>query len=577
MNKKPNDVKKQKDLDDKRKLRLQALKEKNDSRNKKLEERRLARENALKEREKARAKATAERKKALEIKFRNKEELAKSKAELQDSLNAIKAKMKNARLEENKLKLQLKKEADAERIKLAKDKKDTDNELKEQKLLIAQNKRQLEAERVKLAQQVKLQKQEAKNELLEAKQKNNADIANVKGQIAFEKLQQKQKLDAIKMSARKDLLETKEEIARAQDAVNQFKIEQEKLIAEKKAEVIDKQKELIELRSEAKVRAQKERAAKLIAKEKEKQELHELAIKAKAKHDQKVLELQAKTLDKELENEKATKKYILEFERARNEINEQRAQANKDNVEHEIELQQRTLDTVNEHAEADVQFENGSKQAKTASKSKEAVGFDSHMVSGVTVEINTSDFVPNIDNQQLRGQIIDKVGSHGLKLYEAANREDTKLSLSKIKLEQRFIEDIKLFQELKNQKLLIDIREFGKYISYILDKDVTSDELQEYIVSSIAFLLKGKTLSFLGGYLRLERHKKLSLIAFDKKLVTHAHTVVSLPQSEFVEVLEKMIIDKLNRGAVVQVSNNIALKVDNGEVKVLCDLPFLEV
>lgn len=498
------------------------------------------------------------KKKRLEAKFRNQEELAKAKAALIKSQKELERKAKNARLEEQKLRLQLKKEQREERHKLAKEKRQFELNVKKEKQLILENKKNLAAEKAKVRQELALKRQEQKNELLKTKTANSAKLANLKSEIAHEKNLRRKELAQTKEETRIKLAKTQEEILRAREEAIRFKLESEKLIHTKREEVELQKKDFETKLISLKDKAEKDRAARITANLKAQQELREIELKAIAKHKNKILELKGKAVAEDSDEIAIDRRFKSEVVGAKEALAKQKQQHEEDKLELKV------IDLNNQE------------QILEAKVERKKPALEDH-VSGVTVEIKTTDFVPHIEDEVLKGKIVEEVGKVGLKLFEQANKDETKLSINKLKLPANIIDTIKLIQELKDQKDLIDIREFGKYISYLVQKEVSHDELDKYIASTVASILRGKTFSFIGGYFRAIKVKGYTFIVFEDKLTVSKGTLISLPNSEFTSTLEKMVIDKLNRGAVIQISNNIAIRVAEGTIQVLNDLPLLEI
>lgn len=505
------------------------------------------------------------KKQKLEVKFKNKAELAQAKVALVQSVKELKQNIRKANLEERKLRLQLRKEERAEKHRLAQEKKQNSLIVKKDKQLILENKKAIALEKSQVKHELLLKKKEQKAELLKAKKANNAKLANLKSEIAYQRNQQKNKLIETKAKTREQLGATKNEIEKARTEAIKFKLESEKMISSKKEELNKRKRDLTTKVMNLKEKAQHERAARLTAKIKADQELKELELKAIEKHKNKVLELKGKSLTNKESLALSGKKYEVEVLGVKDELTKQKLKSKKDNLqlkEAKFEQQEAALET-----KAD-------KKAKQKQLKEQIAAIEKEQAI-VTVNLETNDFTTGIESEVLKGKIIEQVGKAGIKLYEKSNGSETKLNVTKLKMPDEVIASIKLLQELKDKKDLIDIREFAKYISYLLDKDLNKDEMEKFIISAQVSILKGKALSFLHGYFRTVKVKGHTIIVFETKLSANV-PLTSLPDSQFSNTLEKLLLERLNQGAVIQLSNNIALQGSNGTIKVLCDLPILE-
>lgn len=488
----------------------------------------------------------------VEVKYRNKEELAKSKQELLATLQDIKKKTEEAKKVEKELRLKAQKEHVKDKAEEKKLITEQNEKIRKEKELLAANKKQLDAELKKYQEQVKLHRAEERKAKAEADKAAKAKVEAFKAELKIERELQKNRLIEKKQEAKKLELEAQEKIAIAKQDLAKFKINQEKLINARKVEIAQQQSEFAKTVADVKIQKATEKSKKLAEAKLAHEQLKLKEAEEKAKYNQRMLELKGKALEDAKRNTSNSLTSMIALNVAEKELDEAKQKAISD------------LEEIKK--QTDGQIAEGIADIKSIS------------LAQPDFNVNINDiFKPETTVTEVaRKAVVQEVGKVGIKLFEKVNADSTHLTIAKLDLPQETKDLIVAFQNAKATGELIDIKEFVKYASYVSDREVAIEGFQAALVSVVANLLNGRTLSFLDGYFRVINVKKYRTLIFDKNAQVSDGTVMTLPDTKFANAFEKAVADKLNKGGFIVVSNNIALKKINGKIEVITDLPFLE-
>ncbi|NQZ65690.1 MAG: hypothetical protein HRT99_00545 [Mycoplasmatales bacterium] len=114
-------------------------------------------------------------------------------------------------------------------------------------------------------------------------------------------------------------------------------------------------------------------------------------------------------------------------------------------------------------------------------------------------------------------------------------------------------EQIENFYEIP--KDAIDIREIIAYVFVILDKNISSDEIHDLYKKQLIWLLNKKTVEF-GNYYITSSKIKMSRIIIES---IEKSFVLSIFKGEGLKIYREIINQKLNEGAIIKISNGIAI------------------
>ena len=493
-----------------------------------------------------------ERKQAkLELKFKRKEEIAQAKENVKKSISQIREQIKLAKQKEITLKNQSKRDVVIEKEVLQDAVFADKAKFLRQKALIEENRKYLNAKKRELKEKVNLAKIQDRQIILEEKEKHRQAVLIAKRLKREEILKHKQNLEELKKEQMQRRIEAQKKLADKQDEIQAFKIKQMDLIAKKKIELIQQKQEMANERLEIKNKNQARRSKKLSDIQMEKAELKQLELEQRSKLAQLHLKRTSESLK---EKSEINKEFIKEKEKSLKELDSlYQATRNAEAKQAEITKKEKGLDPETEEEKAKIW------QQETEVKFNE----------------NEWDYSSDEKKELIKGVVVKTIGKDAWKIYDKANKTDTKLRLDKLKIDVTDKKLIKEFQTLKNDNKVTDIREFVKYVDYLVDRKGNNTLITNELVAVMVNILQGKTFQFLEGYLAVERHGKYRFLRYSDKLYAVASNVVSLPDEPLFNKLQEVILRKLKKGIVIKVNENLGLKYEDNNIVVLHDLGFL--
>ncbi|WKX02187.1 hypothetical protein [Candidatus Mycoplasma mahonii] len=490
--------------------------------------------------------------KIIKQKYETKTEIASAKTQLYEMMKKIQVEQTKARLKTQKLMQDLKKEKiqlrNMDRAQKLKEKKKIVN----QNSLIAKNKELLLKAKKGLKDDLNLIKIDQKNVAINQKKKCLVELQKIKLEIRLEKQAQKEKLIQVKNNTLENKNKLQKQLIKKNKNNKALILQAEDELNKKRADILKKKADVAIQRKKNRENAKAKIMERIVKAKAEKKELKLKRIKTKNKHNERLLILKGKKL---IANEDS----IYEIKELEKNVEDTKNNIKKEKIYYEdrkIEINESANDELNN---------NLSELA------------DSNQMVFQSIHTKES-FVQNISRYEknlIKGTILNKVGKRERKIYDKYNSNNIKKTLAKLKVSEVEKELIIEMIKLKDKDSLIDLREFAKYAAYMTDTEIKDEDVESQVVAQLANVLMKKTLQMLDGYFKLEKVGKYKLIKWNKNTSSYKSNIISLPQNDYSIMFQKVLKEKLKKGAIVKISNNVAIKLVNKEVIVLHDIAFI--
>lgn len=486
----------------------------------------------------------------LEVKFRSKKNIAKAKADLYKNLAILNSEMKSSKQAEITLRKELKKEEKELVLKLKRTKLEGKKNILAQKKLIRENRELLQSELRYLKKSIKNQKQENKNKEVKIIDSFNKDKSNLRKEYIIAKSNIKTDIIKLKSDYDKRKLQLKKDIIKTNEENSKQRIENIKLINQRKNDIKKYKLELKAEREKAIENAKRVKNEKFLTSERIKKDL----------------------IKERLNQEKLAQEEIANIKlRKQQEIHQIKMGAINANINIVNEENLHT-DQINEQQRVIVEKEIEIQKIKKQFKNK-IIANKQETEKLLEIDIEAT---PSIEQfQAIRGEVAKRVSKNELRLYDKLNSDISRVTISKLSLPKETKDRIKNFKNLKSRDAVVDIRDFRDYVNFITKEDKSQEDLEAELVSPIVKMFKGKVFSFLNTYLWVQRKQGNKMINSSQSLVKPKHSLVSLKDTKWNNEYEKIIREKINKGSIVKLNENIALMKKDKGIVAITDTPIM--
>ena len=494
-------------------------------------------------------------------KFKAKLEIEKRKQEYLDSIKKIQESKKEAIAKGKELKESIRQEAIKQKEELRKATLQYKKNIKNQRKLVSNQYRVIREEQSKNREKFKLEMQKIQNislskrlqfkkEILEAQKdrkkfilNNREEIQKIKQNIELEIRENKEKYNKKRLELAREQVSHIEKLTRQKKELESLKKQQSlsnvefyKKLAIAKQKRVDAQK------------ARKQEIKALIQKEKNNLQLDINQIKKEKISYEMLLKQKEQNQKIQIEKLKLEKEKLSQIEKAQ-EIMRNEALASKESS---------LLDSQQNIYKIESFIQTNGDSSSTIVDQK-------HFPSPI-----------DLNNETLKGFVINEVGAKALKVFQKLNRKRSLIPLEKAKITNEEKQLIEKVRELRLENSLVPISQYAKLAAFIENKKLTNERIQGIIVSIVYNLTRGKVFSFLGGYFSIVKVRGYRKIVYRKTAQKISRfSIINLPESNATKKFEEIIASKLAFQPFIKITENITLANIDNQIKVITDIPFM--
>ena len=493
-------------------------------------------------------------------KFNSKLEIKKRKEDFYLKFNEIRQAQNDVVNKNNEIREIIKQEKLNESKYLKKLRINQKRDLETKKKQIANQKHAIRNDEQKFKESIKLEIAKTKQNILNQKMKSNRELLKAKTERKQKIFENKKLIQKIKQKDQNERIKQKNNKEKKKVEISRMQVQHLEQLGKQKKELEDikKQYMLAKLNSSQKMEKIKNERMQIQKNRRE-------DLETQIRNEKQNLELDIV----KMKNENISYKNLLKLK----------------NVEAKISAEKLKLETAKikqENIVLENNFEDESVQTFTNENISDYNEIKSNKFFVEKTNSETSLFdkkaiPPKIDltSKTIKGIIINEAGRRALRIFNKVNKLSSK-PFHKLKISKQEKDLIEKVRKLKAENSLTPISDYVEMAAFSEGKEFNKNKVQAIIISIIYNLLKGKTLSFLGGYFSVIKVKGCRKIVYSKDIgVASKLSIINLPDSNTTQRFEKILAEKLEYSPFIKISENIVLSYINNEIRLISDVAFM--